>query len=150
MMWAGITSDGRTALVYIPPLGMTADWYVAEILEPHVVLFIEGAGRDITLQQDNARPHVARVTLEYLHAMGIEILEWSANSSDLNVIEHLWDELIRRVQKRPRQPQTLQELREALLEEWDNIPQDVIRKLVESMRDRCEVVIAANGRVTLF
>ena len=126
---------------------MTAEWYVAEILEP---LFIEGAARDITLQQDNARPHVGRVTLEYLHAMGIEILEWSANSSDLNVIEHLWDELIRRVQKRPRQPQTLQELREALLEEWDNIPQDVIRKLVESMRDRCEVVIAANGRVTLF
>ena len=124
---------------------MTAEMYVAEILEP---LFIEGAARDITLQQDNARPHVGRVTLEYLHAMGIEILEWPANSSDLSVVEHLWDEL--RVQKRPRQLQTLQELREALLEEWDNIPQDVIRKLVESMRDRCEVVIAANGRVTLF
>jgi len=103
---------------------MTAEMYVAEILEP---LFIEGAARDITLQQDNARPHVGRVTLEYLHAMGIEILEWPANSSDLSVVEHLWDEL--RVQKRPRQLQTLQELREALLEEWDNIPQDVIRKL---------------------
>ena len=82
--------------------------------------------------------------------MGIEILEWPANSPDLNVIEHLWDELIRRVQKRPRQPQTLRELREALLEEWNHIPQDVIRKLVESMRDRCEAVIAANGGVTRY
>ena len=51
---------------------------------------------------------------------------WPALSPDLSSIEHLWDELGRRV-RRPQSPrETLQELRDALVHEWNNTPQAFI------------------------
>jgi len=82
--------------------------------------------------------------------MGIELMEWPANSPDLNPIEHLWDELIRRVEARPAKLTTLRDLRLALLEEWENIPQENIRTLVDSMPQKCQAVIEAEGGVTRY
>jgi transposase len=48
--------------------------------------------------------------------------------SDLSPIEHLWDEMDRRVRGRRNAPATLGQLRAALLEEWDNIPMRRINK----------------------
>ena len=56
----------------------------------------------------------------------IDVLLWPSKSPDLNPIEHIWDELERRVRQRPHKPITLPELRQALQEEWDNLPQAVI------------------------
>jgi transposase len=39
-------------------------------------------------------------------------------SPDLNPIEHVWDMFDRRVRKRPAAPLTLQELADALIEEF--------------------------------
>ena len=48
---------------------------------------------------------------------------------------------------RSRQPdlQTLQELPQALEQEWGRIPQDRIRRLIESMPRRVRTVLQANG-----
>jgi transposase len=46
-----------------------------------------------------------------------------ALSPDLSPIEHLWDELGRRVRHCQNLPETLQELPEVLVHEWNNIPQ---------------------------
>ena len=64
------------------------------------------------------------------------IITWSP-------IEHLWDELGRRVRHRQYPTETLQELRNALVHEWNNIPQVFIQGLIGSMRRRCEAVVAA-------
>jgi len=45
----------------------------------------------------------------------------------MNPIEHLWDDLDRRVRSRQSGPQTLQELQQALEQEWGRILQDRIR-----------------------
>ena len=50
-------------------------------------------------------------------------MEWPARSPDLNPIEHAWDMLQTAVSSRPVQPASVQELRQALFEEWDQIPQ---------------------------
>ena len=70
-------------------------------------------------------------------------MEWPARSPDLNPIEHAWDMLQTAVSSRPVQPASVQELRQALLEKWDQIPQYKIRRLISSMRRRCQAVIEA-------
>ena len=60
-------------------------------------------------------------------------------------IEHLWDELGRRILHRQNPPETLQELRDALVHEWNNITEAFFQRLIGSMRRRCEAVIARGG-----
>jgi len=51
-------------------------------------------GRDFILMQDNALPHVARITREYLAVNNIQLLPHPSNSPDLNPVEHVWDMMV--------------------------------------------------------
>ena len=68
----------------------------------------------------------------------------------MNPIEHLWDNLDKRIRRRQNPPTNVNELRTALLEEWNNIPQADINKLVLSMRRRCQAVANARGGHTRY
>ncbi|UYV61755.1 hypothetical protein LAZ67_1006333 [Cordylochernes scorpioides] len=72
----------------------------------------------------------------------IRRMDWPARSPDLNPIEHVWDALGRRIGARHPSPRTFVELRTALLEEWGLLPLDLLQSLVNSMRARCETLIA--------
>ena len=89
---------------------------------------------------DNARPpHRAKIINSYLNETGIEPrMHWPAMSPDLNPIEHLWDALQQALSKRPfhERPSSLHTLGSALQEEWDNLDQRIISKLIPSMRSR--------------
>jgi len=54
------------------------------------------------------------------------------------------------VHHRQNPPDTLQKLRDALVQEWNNIPQAFIQRLISSMRRRCEAVVAARGGHTRY
>ena len=94
---------------------------------------------------DNARPHRACVVNEYLQNETIERMEWPACSPDLNPIEHAWDMLQSAVAVRPVQPRSLVELQQALIQEWTNLDQNRLARLIQSMRRRCLAVINARG-----
>jgi len=64
---------------------------------------------------------------------------------ELSPIEHIWDELGRRVRQRPLQAQTLQELEDALHKEWQALPIEAVRTAIHAMRRRCHTVIANRG-----
>jgi transposase len=55
-------------------------------------------------------------------------------SPNMSPIEHLWDELGKRIRHRHNSPETLQELRDAIMHEWNNIPQGFIQRLIGSFR----------------
>ena len=57
--------------------------------------------------KDNARPHVARLVAQHLANANIQHLKWPSVSLDLSPIEHMWDELERRLRQRDNQPQSL-------------------------------------------
>jgi transposase len=97
---------------------------------------------------DDARPHRARVVNKYLQHESIELMEWPAKSPDLNPIEHAWDILQRRIMARQHQPTTLQQLENALVQEWSLIPQAEFCKLTHSFTNRCREVIRARGGYT--
>jgi hypothetical protein len=69
----------------------------------------------------SASKHLARVCQDFLNQNHIRVLPWPALSPDLSLIEHLLDELGRRVRHRQNPPETLQGLHEALVREWNNI-----------------------------
>jgi transposase len=149
-VWAGISQFGRTDLV-IFDRNVNAQTYVQDVLTPAVVPYINqhfhGHG---TLQHDNARPHTARVTRNFLAANHINVLDWPAMSPDMSPIEHLWDELKRRIYARVPQPLRVQDLRQAAIQEWNNIPQAIITRVVISMRQRCQALINARGSYTRY
>lgn len=116
--------------------------------------------RQLILQQNTARPHIARVCWDFLANNNVVPLDWSSYSPDLSPIEHLWDDLGRRVRKRQnaqppshyspdlspiehmwddmgrwvrmrqKYPTTFRQLRNALEDEWNNIPMRTINTLV--------------------
>ncbi|KAH0821294.1 hypothetical protein GEV33_001496 [Tenebrio molitor] len=95
--------------------------------------------------KDNARPHVARVVTRYFEEVQIQKLDWPARSPDCNPIEHVWDKLGRSIKARRNRPQTLNQLLEALNEEWEQMDHAVIQELILSMPRRMAAVIQAGG-----
>ena len=149
MVWGGITHHGRTELKIIEG-NLNAVRYRGEIQSPIVLLFISRHGNRHTFQQDNARCHIARLSIQFLAQNNIDVLPWPALSPDLSPIEQFWDEMDRRVRRRQPQPQSTQQLRNALLQEWNSIPQGFIQLLIGSMRRRCQAVVNARGGHTRY
>ena len=86
MMWSTISNDRKLDIVHVPG-NITAVRYRDEIIQPHLMHVI-GQEREL-FQQDNARPHTARVAMDYLEQNNINVLSWPSKSLDLNPIEHL-------------------------------------------------------------
>lgn len=107
------------------------------------------ANRGMVLMQDNATPHTARTTQQMIQGHNIRLLDWPPCSPDVNPIEHVWDEIDRRVRQLP-QPQNLAELERDLINTWYNLPQRVLCNYVNSMRSSCLAVIRANGGHTRY
>ena len=92
MMWAAISNDSKAKLVHVPG-NLTGVRYRDKILQHHLMHVIDRQ-REL-FQQDNARPHTPRLTMDYLEQNNINVLP-----PDLNPIEHLRDHLDKRVHQR--------------------------------------------------
>ena len=150
MVWAGISAQVKTDLHVIDNGTLTAERYVNEILDVHVRPYAGAIGPDFILMDDNARAHRARITNRYLEQAAIVRFDLPARSPDLNPIEHAWDMLQKAISSRQVQPATVRELREALIEEWAQLPQHKLCRLIGSMRRRCQAVINAHGHHTRY
>ena len=107
--------------------------------QPEAVSFLKRHGPAI-LMHDNARLHVARICRQFLNRNNVNVLPWPAVSPDMNPIEDIWDYLGRKVRARGN-VHNLRDLENALIQEWNNIPNVVIRRYVRSMRGRLAACI---------
>jgi len=150
-VWGGITRHNGKRLVVFNR-NVNANLYVNEVLEYIVVPFKQdnfAIGNGI-VQQDGARPHTSIVTPRFIADNNISQLNWASMSPDMSPIEHVWDELKRRVYDRPNPPVNVQQLKYAVIEEWNAIPPSFIANLVQSMRHRCVALINAPGAFTRY
>ncbi|EFN61756.1 Transposable element Tc1 transposase, partial [Camponotus floridanus] len=85
----------------------------------------------------------------FLQEHNITLLDHLANSPDLNQIEHIWDEMERRLRRREQQSQNFNDLAEILKQIWNEIPQDLIRRCI-NMRERLQAVIKQKGSKTQY
>lgn len=155
MIWGGISINQLVGPVVFQNIGpgrgngVTAQRYVDQVLRPTVLPHFQ-QHVNMTLQQDNARPHTARVSMDFLQRQGIMVMQWPSLSPDLNPIEHLWDHLQRELNAVQPRPTTARQLEQAVRQIWANTPINVINTLVRSMPDRCQAVINANGGHTQY
>ena len=75
-------------------------------------------------------------------------MDWPAQSPDLNPIENLWSILDKHLSN--RKPKIESELFELLRNKWEQLDMSILRKLVDSMPDRCRAVIANKGFPTKY
>ncbi|UYV69946.1 hypothetical protein LAZ67_7001291 [Cordylochernes scorpioides] len=137
MVWGAIAYDSRSPLLRIQGT-MTAQRYVDDVLRPVTLPYLQGVPNAL-YQQDNARPHTARISKQALQ--DVQMLPWPPYSPDLSPIEHVWDIIGRRLHALP-QPRSEVELWQMVEREWRAIPQDAIRTLIDSLPRRVAACIA--------
>lgn len=99
-------------------------------------------------QQDNDPKHTARIVKTWLKKNMSNVMDWPAQSPDLNPIENLWAILDKRLAS--RKPKNEEELFETLQEGWNNLDKALLTKLADSMPRRCEAVIKNKGYPTKY
>ncbi|UYV83541.1 Transposase [Cordylochernes scorpioides] len=145
MVWGAIAYDSRSPLLPIQGT-MTAQRYVDDVLRPVTLPYLQGVPNAL-YQQDNARPHTARISQQALQ--DVQMLPWPPYSPDLSPIEHVWDIIGRRLHALP-QPRSEDELWQMVEREWRAIPQDAIRTLIDSLPRRVAACIAVRGGPTCY
>lgn len=129
--------------------GVTSQRYINQVLQPVVVPFFARRRRCL-FQQDNAPAHSARATQQFLRQRNIPVMEWPAKSPDMNPIEHVWAFLKTRINRLPNRPANAAELRDELRRQWGRVPAAFKNRLVNSMPNRCQLVIQNAGGNTRY
>ena len=164
MVWGCFMGNKLGPIVFIDGI-IRKEEYIA-ILDQNLLDYIDALITDdiqnVVFQQDNARPHIAKVTRDWLKEAtkehGFTIMEWPPNSPDMNPIENLWSHLKLELHRRYPDTKYLTGspavirgiLKRRLLEVWWAIGEDVLNELVESMPKRVSALIAAKGWYTKF
>ncbi len=92
--------------------------------------------------------HTAKSTKSWFNDHGVTVLDWPANSPDLNPIEYLWGIVKRKM--RDTRPNNADDLKAAIKATWASIPPQQCHKLITSMPHRIEAVIKAKGAPTKY
>ncbi len=107
----------------------------------------QNGSHDWIFMHDNDPKHTSLLVRKQLADWGIIVLDWPAQSPDLNPIENLLYQL--NFTTKLRHIKTLDELMDTLQDAWNNalVPAN-LEALVCSMRARCNAVIAVKGLPT--
>ncbi len=103
MIWGAMSSAGVGPLGFLET-NVTAPVY-QYILEHFMLPSVDQlfTDADFIFQQDLAPAHAAKSTKSWLNDHGVGVLDWPANSPDLNPIENLWSIVKRKMRnKRPK------------------------------------------------
>jgi hypothetical protein len=151
MIWSCIAYDWKGPLVFIPKDRRTGADYVDLILsgplwDAYVRLYGERGVAKI--MEDGAPIHRSAAAKRFCNAHQMETIPHPAQSPDMNPIENAWKLLKEWVNGRPTIPANVEELKGALLEEWERIDIEFINRLVESMPERVQALRKAKGGPT--
>uniref|UniRef100_A0A8R1DH63 DDE_3 domain-containing protein n=1 Tax=Caenorhabditis japonica TaxID=281687 RepID=A0A8R1DH63_CAEJA len=108
----------------------------------------ENLGRSWMFQQDNDPKHTSGHVANWFRCRRVNLLEWPSQSPDFNPIEHIWEELERRLKgvRTSNANQKFAQLEAA----WKSIPMMVVQTLLDSMSRRCQADIDAKGYPTKY
>ncbi|KFM59437.1 Transposable element Tc1 transposase, partial [Stegodyphus mimosarum] len=141
MVWGAIAYHRRSQLLRIVG-NLNSNRYIREVLQPEAVPFLQSLPGAV-FQQDNARPHTARIVKSFFAAQQVQLLPWPACSPDMSPIEHVWDVIGRRLARDPRPVASADEL-------WIVVRRPVAgrQRVTASAEDRYIAIVAKRNRRT--
>lgn len=83
-------------------------------------------GENFHFMQDGENVLTARNWHEWFRALDITILPWAGKYSNLNPLQNLWGVLARSVYKNEKQCYKVEELKDAIVECWNNLGQSLL------------------------
>jgi len=147
MVWGCFSYYGVGPIHWIRPI-MDQNVYV-DILETVMLPYAEYKMPLLwVFQQDNDPKHTSRKARSWFETNRVNVLEWPAQSPDLNPIENLWSDVKKDVSK--AKPKNNMDLWATVQVSWKNIPKERCQGLVDSMPRRCAAVLAAKGFTTKY
>lgn len=155
MVWGCFSRNGVGVLHRVPGI-MTQDMYLDLLQNVGLPSAMSLRGLDYIFQQDNDPKHTAskvKYFFDNLPEFGFPeftVMDWPSQSPDLNPVEHLWDEVERRLRRQPVRITTPDALFVHLRQAWNSIEADVCERLVSSMPERVRQVIANKGGATSY
>uniref|UniRef100_A0A8C6XLX5 Tc1-like transposase DDE domain-containing protein n=1 Tax=Naja naja TaxID=35670 RepID=A0A8C6XLX5_NAJNA len=118
MIWGCIAASGIGWIKIVQGI-MNSKQYV-EVLEKTMLPSAQQlVGKDFYFQDDNAPCHRAKSVQQWMKRHGVRLLDWLAQSPDLNPIENLWAKIGYEISK--KHPKTKQELTESIIAAWHHI-----------------------------
>ena len=155
LWWGGVGANEYEDIVYDGLFSLIDD--LLAILEDAEEVQIADENTFIFMQ-DNAKCHKAETVLEFLAENRVPLMEWPAQSPDLNPLENLWIEFKERFHKRfielfsnlSKSMEARYRYGEIMQEVWYSQGMELVEALISSMPERCQAVIDAEGGWTKY
>jgi hypothetical protein len=161
-IWAAIGYNYKSPLIWLKGSGKNGAFlqkdYLSQVLEPHLERILAEmatkCGCTPTFMEDGNAAHGCKSTKnpvylwKQLHK--IKLLDWAANSPDMNPIEQIWRIIKQALRKRRAELNTQAQFLAAVEEEYERIPLSKINELISTMRQRVETMYLRFGDVTGF
>ncbi len=148
MIWAAMSSAGFGPLCFLKSTVNAAIYQ--EILEHFVFPSADQlyGDADFIFQLNLAAAHTDKGTKGWFNAHGVTVLDWPANSPDLNPIENLWGIVKRKM--RYARPNNADDLNTAIKATRASITPEQCHRLIASTPRRIDAVIHAKGGPTKY
>lgn len=150
MVWGAISWHGKSELIFIEPgVKINSKYYQEKVIENFMCkdrkkLF---RSKEFLWHQDSAPSHVSKDTINYLNENSIKFItkdQWIPKSPDAAPMDYyVWGWMKNRIRK--REIKTKEELKQAILETWDELPLESIRNALKAWTVRLQKIIDAKG-----
>lgn len=150
MFWGCIGYGRRGHLVEVQG-NMNRHDYIRVLqqhLQPSAVDIFRRQNPNFIFQHDNAPPHTARDTVAWLDQQPFQVMMWPSQSPDMNIIESVWCTIMEKLRADP--PSNMQQLRDRVVQHWNEIGPRYLQRLYRQMPRRVEALLAARGYPTKY
>ena len=151
MVWGCMTSKGLGRLIRID--GIMDRYKYIKIIKEGLL----GTLRDYRIQknaflfqQDNDPKHKSRYAMSWFQKNRIHLFDWPAWSADMNIIEHVWNQIKYRIRRRRRLPTNKDALFAIFKEEWENFDFTSVDNLYKSLPLCLQTLLKAKGGYTKY
>ncbi len=148
MIWAAISSAGVGPLCFLKSTVNAAIYQksLEHFMLPSADKLYGDA--DFIFQQDLAPAHTDKGTKSWFNDHGVTLIDWPANSPDLNPRKNLWG-IVKRKMTDTR-PNNADNLKAAIKATWASITPEQCHRLIASMPRRIDAVVHAKGGPTKY